>query len=375
MITSREQYRFVEIPEGIRVDGGIMPARDVAGDGSWRHLRGEDVAFLMEAVRERRAAVGADVEHAALDRRLDYRRMRKIVGDVHGLATLEGLDDRGRFCRPLPAELVSGPDILPPVDLSEGDLAGMLGLTIPSLSSREDDFEYMGVLSADALRRIFFDLAGMRFFARSCSASFNPAFVDDPDRWRSWGAYYSLDDFEHEIHGPTENAMDTELPFESDRLFEYRLWDFGDADPDLLHSFSRLTKPVAGRCQIAGPFSASGYVSNAVVFAELQLVYDGPIDGDPKVYTGLVRVPSTLSGRFVDITIGSLRSAAEAYVSHHGISFIPFGAPIPPERTVNSQSVEVILKKFHAIFELSDHTDFSQLQWAWTPTGQDGGTT
>lgn len=375
MITSREQYRFVEIPDGIRVDGGIMPARDVAGDGSWRHLRGEDVAFLMEAVRERRAAVGADVEHAALDRRLDYRRMRKIVGDVHGLATLEGLDYRGRFCRPPPAELVSGPDILPPVDLAKVDVAEMFGLTIPSLSSREDDFKYQSVLSADALRRIFFDLDGMRFFARKCSSAFDLASVDDPDSWYSWGAYCILDDFEHEIHGPTENAMDTEIPFDSPYLFEYRLWDLGDADPNLHHSFSRLTKPVAGRCKIAGPFSASGYVSNAVVFAELQLVHEGPTGGDIKVYTGLVRVPSTLSGRFVDITIGSLRSAAEAYVSHHGISLIPFGAPIPPERTVNSQRVEVRLKNFHAIFELSDHTDFSQLQWAWTPTGQDGGTT
>lgn len=374
MITSREQYRFVEIPEGIRVDGGIMPARDVAGDGSWRHLRGEDVAFLMEAVRERRAAVGADVVHAALDRRLEYRRLKKVVEDVHGLATLEGLENRGRFCRPPPVELVSGPDILPPVDLAKVDVAEMFGLTIPSLSSREDDFKYLGVLSADALRRIFFDLDGMRFFARSCSASFNPAFVDDPDRWRSWGAYCILDDFEHEIHGPTENAMDTELPFESADLFEYILWDFGPSDPDLLHSFSRLTKPVAGRCQIAGPFAASGYVSNAVVFAEMKIYYDGPIEGDTKVYTGLVRVPSTLSGRFVDITIGSLRSAAEAYVSHHGISLIPFGAPIPPERTVNSQTVEVSIVRFHAIFELSDHTDFGQLQWAWTPTGQDGGT-
>ena len=42
MINSRDKYDFVTIPDEIRIDGGIMPARDVAADGSWKHLRGED---------------------------------------------------------------------------------------------------------------------------------------------------------------------------------------------------------------------------------------------------------------------------------------------------------------------------------------------
>ena len=50
MINSRDKYDFVTIPDEIRIDGGIMPARDVAGDGSWRQLRGEDAAFLMEGI-------------------------------------------------------------------------------------------------------------------------------------------------------------------------------------------------------------------------------------------------------------------------------------------------------------------------------------
>ena len=36
MIASVSDYRLVTPPSGMTVDGGIMPARDVAGDGSWR---------------------------------------------------------------------------------------------------------------------------------------------------------------------------------------------------------------------------------------------------------------------------------------------------------------------------------------------------
>ena len=49
MINSRSDYVVAEPPQGITIDGGIMPARDVADDGSWKILRGEDPSFLMEA--------------------------------------------------------------------------------------------------------------------------------------------------------------------------------------------------------------------------------------------------------------------------------------------------------------------------------------
>lgn len=50
MINRREDYKFTTPPEGIQIDGGIMPARDVADDGSWKVLRGEDPCFLAEAI-------------------------------------------------------------------------------------------------------------------------------------------------------------------------------------------------------------------------------------------------------------------------------------------------------------------------------------
>ncbi|MBQ1428774.1 MAG: hypothetical protein IIZ06_03820, partial [Kiritimatiellae bacterium] len=49
MISSRGQYKFVAPPEWMEINGGILPARDVADDGSAAILRGEDACFLAEA--------------------------------------------------------------------------------------------------------------------------------------------------------------------------------------------------------------------------------------------------------------------------------------------------------------------------------------
>lgn len=51
MITRPQDYQLVT-PVGV-IDGGILPARDVADNGSAHALRTEDLCFAIEAVRER----------------------------------------------------------------------------------------------------------------------------------------------------------------------------------------------------------------------------------------------------------------------------------------------------------------------------------
>lgn len=51
MINTPQDYQLVT-PVGV-IDGGILPARDVAGDGSVHALRTEDMCFAIEAVKER----------------------------------------------------------------------------------------------------------------------------------------------------------------------------------------------------------------------------------------------------------------------------------------------------------------------------------
>ena len=56
MISSPSDYRYIA-PVG-QIDGGILPARDVAANGSAHDLRAEDLCFAIEAVDERRSAFG-----------------------------------------------------------------------------------------------------------------------------------------------------------------------------------------------------------------------------------------------------------------------------------------------------------------------------
>lgn len=51
MITRPQDYQLVT-PVG-QIDGGILPARDVAGNGAAHGVRTEDLCFALEAVRER----------------------------------------------------------------------------------------------------------------------------------------------------------------------------------------------------------------------------------------------------------------------------------------------------------------------------------
>lgn len=57
MIDSREQYRLVEIPPGMVIDGQILPLRTGTEQ---RVLRGEDVCFLMEHRNRARMAFTDD---------------------------------------------------------------------------------------------------------------------------------------------------------------------------------------------------------------------------------------------------------------------------------------------------------------------------
>lgn len=50
ILSNRNDYKFVNpVPNDIIIDGGILPARDAAQDDSWKILRGEDPAFILEA--------------------------------------------------------------------------------------------------------------------------------------------------------------------------------------------------------------------------------------------------------------------------------------------------------------------------------------
>ncbi len=57
MVTAKQYYRYAVPTAPVKINGEILPARDVAdtanGTATAKHLRGEDIAFLVEALSER----------------------------------------------------------------------------------------------------------------------------------------------------------------------------------------------------------------------------------------------------------------------------------------------------------------------------------
>lgn len=70
MIKTRSEYNFVNIPYSIFVNGDVMPLRKGHEQSI---LRGEDIAFLFEAVERRHCMIG----YSTISRTLN----RTILGD------------------------------------------------------------------------------------------------------------------------------------------------------------------------------------------------------------------------------------------------------------------------------------------------------
>lgn len=82
MINSRASYDFVTFPDGVIVNGGIMPLRSGSAANA---LRLEDVGFLYEAMCERQAAMGEMANHETLTKEIRAYPLSTIA---NGLTTL-----------------------------------------------------------------------------------------------------------------------------------------------------------------------------------------------------------------------------------------------------------------------------------------------
>ena len=89
MITNAAQYEFVTgITNGeIVIDGDILPVRETYGEPEGikrpRCLRGEDVAFLMEAANERNGVIAGQAEVTAFSRKVSGSQLATICTNLH----------------------------------------------------------------------------------------------------------------------------------------------------------------------------------------------------------------------------------------------------------------------------------------------------
>lgn len=81
MITNRSDYRWVTIPDDMLINGEIMPLRQNKGS-----LRGEDVCFLMESLREIYSVVNNSNATLTMDKRILGERYRTVINGFRGFA-------------------------------------------------------------------------------------------------------------------------------------------------------------------------------------------------------------------------------------------------------------------------------------------------
>lgn len=342
MIRSREEYLFVTVPETIRVDGGIMPARDVAGDGSWRQLRGEDPAFLMEGVRERQAALGLAVTTAVMDRALRASRLAGVAFDIRRMASRRA---RPYFVKPFEDVAVHGA-----VDGNFDTFFPDAKFTAEDIASSEGDFAAGAPLRADPVRALFYDMQRLRSFVAGATAETSGS---------AWEVEQSAYNEDQAFHPPT-------APSNYVYLYQMEMQTTGDQPEGGSYSMEcRLSK---------GSFSSSledtsdaDLVSScktyAVFFVRYALTKRATSEGSVhEASYSCVPVPCTVADGVASVAAADIMAAADAIIGHHGFKKIGWN-----QIEYGGQSIEILIRDIYAVWTLGDHTDISPLGWNWTP--------
>lgn len=349
MIRSRGEYLFVTVPETIRVDGGIMPARDVAGDGSWKHLRGEDPAFLLEGVLERNEV--APLNHGVsvsteMDRALRADRLAFVAAALREWATNV---NEPYFVKPMEGEAFHGTQsvgfdaFFPSARFADEDLA-----------SSEDDFAAGSPLKADAVRALFYDMQRLRSFIASATVETNGT---------SWEIVKSAYNEDHAFYPPTapsnyvylyqmEMQTDGEAPVGGSYSMECRLSDGSFSSAINTEPTSTASLSLAASCK-----------TYAVFFVRYTLRKPGTSEGkvDEASYS-CVHVACTVEGGVAKVAAADIMAAADSIIGHHGWKKVGWN-----QMEYSVQSIEIFISDIYAVWTLGDHTDISPLGWNWTP--------
>lgn len=372
MIASRGEYRFARIGAGIRVDGGVMPARDAAGDGSWRALRGEDPAFVVEAACERAAALSGE---AGLARVRDVGRALSPAPFAAAVRLLRGMCLSGarRLCGApgadagdLPAEDGWAEPVHPAASLG-------LRLAEGGLAAEAGDFASGRPLVADAVRRVYRDLQLARHVEAGGLLGAFPAPAWRPECRTSGGALaWAL----------VPSALDSEdLPEAADfcgasTVYAYSMnavfGEGGALDAGQSHAYEFAA--TEGTFRLAGPEGAEGLVdpSGAALWALLRFSVDDTLAGGTSQWQALARVEASGEGRAVSAPAAAVAEAARRALAARGVAPREPGSGPPDEYGNDAQTIDCRAEGLYAVVPLAGRTDVSETGWSWEPGGAQG---
>lgn len=337
MITKREDYEFVDIDDGIRINGEIMPLREAARKND---LRGEDPAFLLEAQGERHAALwGFPLPNPQMTREISGERLKGIVRQFLEHANLGTENYAAYFIR---EQLPEG-DLY---DLASNDLAKELGLrfTAADFSSKIWNFESGSVLRRSHMEALFTDADRLRI---PC------LWLPDAPNLRSQIA------MEHTTDSGTVGGAAVPEVQGDDSLYYYysSCQDYG-ADGSTDWRGAWVEKTVNGgnlsfdigaeRAKRLRPITRTVVICT-VNHATYKVGAERPTTSGSSNDYAAFSVPSVQEGSTVTLVAASLASGAKRLASHYGFSkrTLPFAG---------SQHCYVVLAHVIPVCEMGDHT-------------------
>ena len=338
MITSREEYEFVNIDDGIKINGEIMPLREAARKND---LRGEDPAFLLEAQGERHAALwGFSLSKPQMTKAISGERLKGIVKQILTDANLDGTENRGAYF--IREQLPDG-DLY---DLATNDLAKELGLrfTAADFSSKAWNFEPGSVLRRSHMENLFADADRLRI---PC------LWLPDAPNLRSQIT------MNHATGSGTVGGADVPEVQGDDNLYYYvsSCQDFGtDGSTDWRGAWVEKTVSGGNLSFDIGAERAKWIrpIARTVIICTVNHAMYKPnaerptTSGSSNTYAAF-SVPSTQEGSTVTLDAASIATGAKRLASHYGFSkrTLPFAG---------SQHCYVVLAHVIPVCEMGDHT-------------------
>lgn len=300
MISSRADYAFVSIPSSIRINGEIMPLRP---ESARNELRGEDPAFLLEAVAERAAVYNNSTTSSKtlMTREIRGDRLQRVANAIREDVT------GGRYIKPIPST--------PVYDLKTLDVATELGLhySVDDLQSSAEDFARGQPIDQSNVMKLFADTSLLR----------------NPNLYFPNGPFFGTSvSFSHSYaHDEAGGASEDTWAADGRTIYDYRCTSHEMTDWDGTYWYGLWKEATASGGNLSFPIGdvRKKYIRPVTRAICICSVVNQWTDGDESHDNGsndyaAFSCACAYSDGTVTMDIGSIVSGAKSLLSHYGFS-------------------------------------------------------
>jgi hypothetical protein len=348
MITTKNEYEFVNFKDNITINGEIMPLRE--GDRK-NHLRGEDPAFLLEAQGERWAALwGFTNTKKQMTKEIQGARLQDIVRQFMRDADLSNENFTAYFIKSqLPTEDKYG--------LQSTRVAEDLGLrfTTGDFKSKIWNFEQGSELKRLHMENLFEDADMLRIPFLHMETT-KPGVTNF---YNQLSLSYSVNKGSHELAYPVEPNVS------HNALYQYVAWgeDYGHDGNIEVHGGWWEATVNGGTLSYNINATRTKWlkpITRTICICTTRVQYykggeSQPAQDDQSNVYDMFSCPSTQTGSTVTLDLSGLVSGAKRFLSHYHFNkkHFPF---------YGHESATVLLAYIIPVCEMDDHT-----RWNTTP--------